>query len=300
MAKHWANQKEIITGNILLKITLFLATKMPRFILKFIVFIVVGVYFLVLKNKREFINNFRKSVANSGGIVKGGSYWNFYNFGLSICDKIAVWVKKSKHYQIDRTNLDAIRPKLCTNKGKILLTSHYGNIEIAKAIVSELGRTKINIFMYRANSAKFSNFMEKIVDDKINIFWVDELDISTMLSLQNLLENGEHIAIMADRIPIKSDKFVSAEFLGKKANFSIGAYLIAGILKAEIYSFWCYKVGRKYSFEIKNLPSVELKSDKIKSIMPTLNAYIADLEQKCKADPDQWYNFFDFWGQGEV
>ena len=58
-----------------------------------------------------------------------------------------------------------------------------------------------------------------------------------MLNLGNLLDNGEHIAIMADRVPIKSEKVAKVEFLGKTANFSIGAYLIAGILKAEIYSF---------------------------------------------------------------
>ena len=165
--------------------------------------------------------------------------------------------------------------------------------------MSELGRTKINIFMYRANNAKFNEFMEKISGGKINVFWVDELNIETMLNLGNLLDNGEHIAIMADRVPIKSEKVASAKFLGKTANFSIGAYLIAGILKAEIYSFWCYKVGKKYTFETKKLPSVELKSDKIASVMPTLRAYVADLESKCVSDPAQWYNFFDFWGQGE-
>ena len=95
------------------------------------------------------------------------------------------------------------------------------------------------------------------------------------------------------------EKVAKVEFLGKTANFSTGAYIIAGILKAEIYSFWCYKVGKKYTFETKKLPSVGLKKDKIASVKPTLTAYVADLESKCKKDPNQWNNFFDFWGQGE-
>ena len=299
MAKHWAKHKEILTGNLLLKITLFLATKMPNFVLKIIVFMVVSVYFLFLKSKREYISEFRKKVANAGGFVKGGAYKNFYNFGITICDKIAIWVKKSDCYQIDRTNLDKIRSQLCTGKGKILLTSHYGNIEIAKALVNELGKAKINIFMYRGNNAKFSDFIQKISNDKINVFLVDELDITVMLNLQNLLDNGEHIAIMADRVPLKSEKTISVNFLGKMANFSIGAYLIARILKTEIYSFWCYKIGEKYKFEVIKLPDIGHEADKIASIKPCVEGYVADLEAKCKADPDQWYNFFDFWGQGE-
>lgn len=298
MAKHWSEQNEV-AGSFFLKITYFFVTKTPQFILKMVVFLVVSVYFCFLKNQRENIKEFRKNVALSGGVKAGGAYANFYNFALAICDKIAVWAKK-ENYEIDRTNLEIIRGELDgVKRGKILLTSHYGNIEVAKALVSELGQTKINIFMYRANNAKFNEFMDSISGWKINVFWVDELDISTMLNLGNLLDKGEHIAIMADRIPIKSEKVAKLEFLGKTANFSIGAYLIAGILKAEIYSFWCYKVGKKYTFETKKLPSVELKSDKIASVMPALRAYVADLESKCVSDPAQWYNFFDFWGQGE-
>ena len=298
MARHWAEQNEV-AGSFFLKITHFFVTKTPNFILKMVVFLVVSVYFCVLKNQRENIKEFRKNVALSGGEKKGNAYANFYNFAFAICDKIAVWAKK-ENYEIDRANLAQIRSELDgAGRGKILLTSHYGNIEIAKALVSELGKTKINIFMYRANNAKFNEFMNSISGGKINVFWVDDLDITTMLNLGNLLDNGEHIAIMADRIPIKSEKVARAEFLGKEANFSIGAYIIAGILKAEIYSFWCYKVGKKYTFETLKLPSVELKSDKTASVKPTLHAYIADLESKCKSDPAQWYNFFDFWGQGE-
>lgn len=299
MAKHWAQEKEV-AGSLLLNITLFFVKKTPRFIVKIVVFIVVSVYFVLLKKQRKNINDFRVNVKNSGGTVNGGAYANFYNFAFSICDKIAVWLKKNNHCQIDRSNIEDIKSKLCGGKGKVLLTSHYGNLEVSKAVVSELDDVKINIFMYRQHSVNFNKLMSQISDERINIFWVDEFDFEVMLGLQNLINKGEHIAIMADRIPIKSEKILSSEFLGKKANFSAGAYLIAGILKAEIYSFWSYKIDGKYKFEAVKLPSVELKKDKITSIMPTLKAYITDLEEKCKKDPDQWYNFFDFWGQGEI
>ena len=299
MAKHWTEQREV-AGNLLLEITFFLVNKTPRFLLKIIVFIVAIFYFLLLKEQRANIREFRERVRTSGVIVQGGIFSNFYNFALAICDKIAVWTKKTG-YEVDDRNLKAIRAELDgLEKGKVLLTSHYGNIEIAKALVSELARTtKINIFMYKQNSAKFNNLMKKISNDKINVFWVDELDITVMLDLKNLIEKGEHIAIMADRIPIKSEKIAKVKFLGKEANFSLGAYLIAGILEAEICSFWSYKIGKKYVFEVVNLPKVVLKKDKIASVMPTLKAYVRDLEEKCKTNPNQWYNFFDFWGQGE-
>lgn len=298
MTNHWAEQKEL-AGDFLLELSFFLITKTPRFALKIIVFIVVGFYFLILKNQRKYIREFRKNVQNSAGIVQGVVFSNFYNFALAICDKIAVWTNKSA-YEIDNSNLDFIRKELeNVKRGKVLLTTHYGNIEIAKALVSEFTKIKINIFMYKKNSTKFNKLIKKISDDKINIFWVDELDIAVMLNLKNLIEKGAHIAIMADRIPIKSGKLAKVKFLGKEANFSLGAYLIAGILEAEICSFWSYKIGKKYVFEVVNLPKVVLKKDKIASVMPTLKAYVRDLEEKCKTNPNQWYNFFDFWGQGE-
>ncbi len=301
MEEHWAKQNEV-AGKFWLKITYFFVTKTPNWFLRFVVFIVVSFYFILLVNKRKNIKEFRKNVRNAcSDINKGSSYSNFYNFAIAICDKIAIRTGKES-FEIDYNNLEDIRRVLGYQngrKGKILLTTHYGNIEVAKALVSKLRRTKINVLMYEKNNVQFNKLMGSFDSNNIKIFFVDELDIKSMLYLRDLLEKGEHIAIMADRIPIGSNKIVGVDFLGNKAYFSIGAYLMAGMLDAKICTFWCYRLNNKYVFDVVNIPSVVLTRDKVSSIMPSLMAYISDLENKCKQDPNQWYNFFDFWRQYE-
>ncbi len=295
MAEKWWEAREV-AGDFWLGTTRFFVAHTPAFVVKIIAFFVAGAYFLLLPKRRENILTFR---ARAG--AKGGAFDNFYAFALAIADKFAVWIKEDA-LKIDYSNLNNISPVFETlgrGRGKVLITSHYGNIEIAKALASKLKNVKVNILLYQKGSEKFNQTMARLGEGKIEIFAVESLEMDDMMRLAKKIERGEHVAVMGDRVPIAGDKIASVEFLGERANFGVGAYLIAGVLEAEIYSFWCYKELGEYKFEISKLPALARSRDKIAAAMPPLRAYVSELERKCLRDPSQWFNFFDFWGQND-
>lgn len=312
MTKNWW-QKQEKAGIFWLNLTITLVDLLPKFLLYTFVFFVTLIYFLISKNERLKLREFYKQIAIYTNQKKAGFfkesfmiYRNFYEFGISICDKIAVWKNKIQYKDLNIINVDTLNKELKGGlKGSILLTSHYGNIEIARALSNSFSKLNIVILVYKSNSSAFLDMINKISKNKLKMIFIDDLDFATILELQNIVENGMHIGIMGDRVALSSDKNIKLDFLGKSCCFSMGAYLVAGILKTRINTLWCERIGGKYHIEIEQISRsddnkdgvVNLRKDRAKSVIWIMQAYIKSLEKRVIKNPQLWFNFYDYWNQ---
>lgn len=299
MYKNWWEEHE--KSNIFfLKLTLFFVRFSPAFLLKIIIFIVVGFYFLLLKNQRKFVSEYRQNLSNKFGkeILKNScNFSHFFSFASSICDKFAIWQGKISRDNIIIQNYDEFKRDIINNtRGCMLLTSHFGNVEIARALAKMSEKRKIYIIVYNKHAMKFNSVISSLIENNIEVFYTQDLDIKTMLKLQEIIEKGDHIAIMGDRIAPNSSKVVRLKFLNKTAPFSYGPYILASILKIPIYTLWCEKVDNKFYIQAMILDKApKISRQKDEDAKKYIQKYIDILEKKCKNNPTQWYNFFDFW-----
>ena len=296
----WKKQER--GGAFFLRLSLFLAQILPEFILKLIVKIVVWFYYIFSKNERENIAAFRQNLSEFAGsqTLKGTSVFSHFEaFGGAICDKFRIWKGKIKDDELEIIDLERIKSELIgAQKGQILLTAHLGNVEICKALAARVDGFRMVILAYDKNSREFNEVLKRISqnDGSVRMMLVNELDVTAMLELKNIVESGEHIGIMGDRTPIGGDKAARVKFLGKEADFNYGPYLIAGILGVKISSLWCQKIGGKFRVELVPLASaVKLGRDRAAAAREYLQIYVRELENRCKQTPAQWFNFFDFW-----
>lgn len=293
-AKHWSENNEK-AGAALLNLARFITLHTPDFCMRGTALCISAIYFALLKNERRAIREFLRRALDREPKVRE-IYANFYKFSLSLCEKIAVWNGK---IALDQIRVQSgMRELLSDGTGKILITSHFGNTEIARALSASTAGIKINVLIFRKHSENFMKFIEKM-GGGVKILYVGELGIGEMLQIKELLQNGEHIAIMGDRMPVGSDKFQSEDFLGRSANFPIGGYLLAKILDAPLFSLWCYEGRSGHELRLKPLPAPLKSRDKARSVAPPLKCYVRQLELYAKEFPSQWYNFFDFWAQGK-
>lgn len=295
MSNKWHEKREK-AAYFWLKITFYAVNFLPKILLKPIIFFVISIYYIFCVNERRNIKNFYTHLNEKFGVKKKNAFWNFYEFALSITDKIAVWLGKIKFNDLileDKNELEKIFFQ--NERGKIIIVSHFGNIEICRALSERFETLKMAILIYDKNSLNFAKFINEISKSKIKIFKVDDLDISKMLEFSNFIENGGFICVMGDRNPLQGNKFCVLNFLGKKANFPSGAFNLARILKAEILALWCVKKGQNY----------HLKADFLSKQIPRgkeceiAQKYAQILEQNCKEFPQMWFNFFDFWDENE-
>ena len=294
MAKHWSENNEK-AGAALLNLARFITLHTPDFCMRGTALCISAIYFALLKNERRAIGEFLRRALDREPKARE-IYANFYKFSLSLCEKIAVWNGK---IALDQIRVQSgMKELLSDGIGKILITSHFGNTEIARALSASTAGIKINVLIFRKHSENFMKFIEKM-GGGVKILYVGELGIGEMLQIKELLQNGEHIAIMGDRMPVGSDKFQSEDFLGRSANFPIGGYLLAKILDAPLFSLWCYEGRSGHELRLQPLPAPLKSRDKARSVAPPLKCYVRQLELYVKEFPSQWYNFFDFWAQGK-
>ena len=294
MAKHWSENNEK-AGAALLNLARFVTLHTPDFCMRGTALCISAIYFALLKNERRAIREFLRRALDREPKIRE-IYANFYKFSLSLCEKIAVWNGK---IALDQIRVQSgMKELLSDGTGKILITSHFGNTEIARALSANTAGIKINVLIFRKHSENFMKFIEKM-GGGVKILYVGELGIGEMLQIKELLQNGEHIAIMGDRMPVGSDKFQSEDFLGCSANFPIGGYLLAKILDAPLFSLWCYEGRSGHELRLQPLPAPLKSRDKALSVALALKSYVRQLELYAKEFPSQWYNFFDFWAQGK-
>lgn len=320
-----------------------------RPILKLCIAFVTGVYFIFSPNERRNIARFYENLetfqknknpsespkpSKKSNILKQIAqmsqkltktchknyqvYSNFYEFGSAICDKIAAWLGKINHKDIEVHNMEAIKNELLTSKeskkGQILVVSHFGNIEVCRALRNSIGEIPLVILMYEKIAQDFIALLKGLSKHKesntaqdsitnAGIMLVDDLDMDSLFMLKDLLENGVNIGIMGDRVAIShsnNSKNAKFDFLGKSAYFPQGAFLLAGVLNAKISMLWCEKIKGKYTIELEQISQAPVvfgrESTKEAQIKELMQKYIDSLQKRAIANPKSWFNFYDFWG----
>ena len=118
-----------------------------------------------------------------------------------------------------------------------------------------------------------------------------------MLELHERIERGEWIAIAADRIPVRGDKTQKIHFLGEKAEFPQGAWLMASILKTPINTVFCLKKRGDYHLKLRHFSaSIEGRGkQRAENIEAAMQRYADLLAKECEENPLYWFNFYDFW-----
>ncbi|RDU73639.1 glycosyltransferase family 2 protein [Helicobacter aurati] len=304
----WYQRREK-AGRFWLNITLKGTLMLPQPVLRFCINSVSLIFFLFLREERKNITSFYNNLQSYAGIPPVSAYHNFRAFAESICDKIAVWKGKITYNDLDIINLSFINEQLTNktdslkkSKGQIILTSHFGNVEIARALSNKKDIANINVIMYKKNAMAFMELINTISQNALKILYIEDFTMETMIQLQNIIDNGEHIGIMGDRISLQTARNKQVQFLGKPCYFPQGAFLLAYILQTKISMLWCEKYNGRFRLELQPL---NYQSDTYKHLITKnnreeyidflLQQYIKALEQKVIANPKEWFNFFDFW-----
>lgn len=304
-------ERDECAGNVLLNLTIWLVKIMPRYLLNIIVIFVTLIYYAFSPKERKNLAKFYKiagDFCDNNGILlqrnakksinKPQIYLNFYHFGWAICDKIASWIGKINHNDLEIKDKNFIINELCSGKkGQILVMSHFGNIEVARALSNNFYNLHIVTFVYQKNSEKFLKMIDRISKQKIDRIYVDEIDIKRLLELREILDKGGHIGIMGDRVALNNKRNVKMNFLGKPCYFPLGAFIIAQLLEAKISAMWCEKIEGKYRVEIESLGDTTAYSgrDKTANLKPLVQKYVNSLQTHTLNNPTQWFSFYDFW-----
>ena len=306
--KHWSQIKE--TGGFIgLKATLLLYKIFGRRITYLIMYEVIIHYFLLHRTARRASFDYIKRVYPN---IKGFKLWfysfrHFTNFGQMLIDKLAVWNGgiTIKDIEFSKRTREILDKAIASGKGGVIFTAHFGNIEVARALSRYDNGMKVTALVFSENAQKLNSILTKINPNySVGMVSLQKPAPDLAIQLCELVEKGEFIVITGDRTSVtQPQRNQMADFLGEKAPFPQGAFILSGLLDCPAYFMVCPKIAiNKFEFIFDDFAPNGIKLERKfrkEQLDNYTQEYATQLEAYCKKYPLQWFNFFDFWHRGD-
>lgn len=186
--------------------------------------------------------------------------------------------------------------ELLAGGGKLLMGAHIGSFEAMRATGRHHGHRKVSMAMYEENARRLNAVLAAINPHALaDIVPLGHLD--SMLALRARLEAGDLVGVLADRT-LGDEPVVRIPFLGEPAAFPTGPMRMAAALRQPVFLMvGLYRGGNRYEVRFEPLADFSggERADRDARVRAAIEAYVARLEHYCRAAPDNWFNFHDFW-----
>lgn len=308
--KHWAKRAEV-RGLAGMRILLRLYALGGRRLFNALLVPVIFFYWLTAASARkssgEYLARVRREIAIRGMRVPRGlnSYMHFFRFAQTMLDKIASW-----------QNLPERRPRVVYRegareilrgggRGRLIISSHLGDIEAARAFAGFGEHVKVNAVVFTDNAARFREIMHEYAPAaESSLIAVSTLTPAVACALDEALGRGEYVAIMGDRLsPFRGRegwRCLEERFLGEKARFPEGPFVLATLFDCEVVFMHALREGGEIAVYATQVdPRILRSGSRRERLARLVSLYAAELERLTLSHPLQWFNFFDFWAGDE-
>jgi predicted LPLAT superfamily acyltransferase len=262
---------------------------------------VVFYYSLVGKRAKIASRHFHDRVqAYTNHSAKSFStFQHVLSFASTIVDKFAVWFGDIRYSDLAEEDVAGLLKIAKSEKGAFFITSHYGNIEVCRAL-GRFSKVRFNALVYYENAQKINSLLSRLnPESNLSLVSVKDVGPDLAISLQEKVDNKEWIFVMGDRNSIHDSKRkVAIDFLGAKAEIPQGPFIMAYLLEVPVYVIHCFREGKRFRLRLKSIGSdlEHSRANRPQIIETMARQYGAELEDIVIRDPLQWYNFFNFWG----
>ncbi|GAB6849477.1 glycosyltransferase family 2 protein [Paraburkholderia kururiensis] len=229
------------------------------------------------------------------------AYRHMLTFAQSGFDKLVAWSGQLDFANVkfdDAGTLDAL---LASGRGALVIGSHLGNLEMARALAVRSAQTRVTAIVYTEHARRFNSVLAAAHHDFAqHLVEVSDFGPETALMMQERIERGELLVIVGDRTPAReAGRTTHVPFLGASAPFAQGPYVLAHALACPVYLFFCLKERGAYRLYFESFAErIELpRRDRARHLAVWAQRYAARLEHYCCKAPYQWFNFYDFWAR---
>jgi predicted LPLAT superfamily acyltransferase len=260
-----------------------------RFILYFVVFYFSLTTPLLKRHLREYY------LLCTGKFSAKIYYHHLYTFALVFSDRF-LSKKFTERYHIRAKNE---KPYLTdVAQGALFLFSHVGDWSTCGLLYSEQNTT-INIVMQEAIKESiqgFGKFIEGESASKMQIIDLSEGPVAVAVRVAKAFQNGEIVAMMADRFLAKESS-VPVTFLGQKILMNKNPFEVAYNRKVPLIALLSLRESDyHYNAYYYRLTPYNRSIPKEEAIAKAVQEYADILEKAVKEHPDQWFNHYDFFG----
>ena len=215
----------------------------------------------------------------------------FYAFSSTIHDRL--FFLKDRY---DVFDIQVHGGELFAEGGHLLMGAHFGSFEAMRAAGHHHGNRRVSMAMYEANirlRAILGALNPQALGEVVQLGRLD-----SMLRLSARLEAGDLVGLLADRT-FGEEPVHLVSFLGTPAPFATGPMRMAAALRRKVYMMvGIYRGGNRYELhfeELADFTNLDATAGRNAQVRAAIEKYASRLEHYCRAAPDNWFNFHDFW-----
>lgn len=257
----------------------------------FILLFVALYYFLFSwKSNKSIYNYFRNAQKYSRGKSFYSVYKSYFIFGQTLIDRILISSGKRDRFTYEFDGIENIIQVLEEGNGGILISAHLGNFEISEYFFEDIGADMVtNIVTTDKERQNIKEYLEELSLKSDLKYILIKDDMSHIYEFNEALSKNEIICITGDRY-VDGSKYLETEFLGKKAKFPAGPFLLGSRLKVPVLFVYVMKDSATHYHLYARKANVEHRKEKA-----LLENYVESITHFVKKYPYQWFNYFDFW-----
>ncbi len=227
------------------------------------------------------------------------TYRHFRAFTRATVDKFLAWSGYRQDLEVDFPGQADFLALVQSGQGAIFLSAHLGNLDMMRALGVGGGLKGLNAVVYSENAAHFHQFLRRVNPQAAhNLIQVSQVSPAMAIDLQEKVDRGEFLFIVADRIPPMGERrTLPAPFLGSPAPFPMGPFLLAHLLKCPVYTLFCVREAHRYRMYMAPFaePADCSRDMRAEALAQWAGRYSRAVEARCQVAPFEWFNFFDFW-----
>lgn len=193
--------------------------------------------------------------------------------------------------------------------GCILLTSHAGCQELLAERSSTATAHELVVLQYTKHAERFNELLHNAGarPPKIHFYEVGALTPALAMELADRVADGAYVVLAGDRTPVGSQQTARVPFLGDEASFPTGGALLALLLQCPLRMMTCTRLcgdpqdpaSARYRVRFRSIDEAPLATRRTREQWLAAKAadYAQALEREIVESPEDWFNFFDFWGR---
>lgn len=262
-----------------------------------------GLFYLLLAEKRRGIrSNIRTITARRN--VELLVLATYYKFARNWCDVMLMMRWRGSKLQSligRRSDGGPLDVALAAGNGAILISPHLGNWELGGLGLADMGYT-LNVLTFREPDEKVNELREQVRHERgVRFIYVDRNDTSPLAVIEavNALRRNEILALLGERDG--SSHTMTLDFFGRPASIPVGAAYLAMASGAPVIPVFVPLEGGRYATIMES--PIYFRgghADHGRSIREGTERILRVFEKYIGMYPDQWYNFFDYWGRENI
>ncbi|MBS0366410.1 MAG: acyl-CoA synthetase [Proteobacteria bacterium] len=276
-------------------VMIWLSLRVPRPLARLLLYPIVLYFVLSAPRARRASRSYLRR-ALGGPPNARERFRHFLVFATSLLDRVYLANGRAAVLHVTVQGAAQMQRLAQAGQGAFLLGAHLGCLEVISALAGQQRQHRIVMAMETGNAGDMATRLRTASEGAgMEIIGLGRLD--AMLRLRERLEEGAFVGMLADRT-VGDSAAQPVEFLGKPALFPTGPMRIAAALKRPaIFMAGLYRGANHYHVMFHQIADFSRPdpAGRDAAVRAAVTRFAALLEDCCRSDPFNWFNFYDFW-----